>query len=226
MALVCARLGVWQLHRLDQRRAHNREAMARLAMAPVTLSSATVPMAYRRVRARGVFDGAHSVIEVFRSREGTPGVVVVSPLRLDDGSAVFVERGWVASADGRSLASRRWAGGDSVVVTGWVLPVGAPRRARGSGSPSPSSWPRYVRAVDPSVLQSDLPYPVVPFVVRANRVTPPDSNLWLWREPVFDDGPHLGYAMQWFAFATIALVGFGVFAYRSGRSDGVTAPTG
>jgi cytochrome oxidase assembly protein ShyY1 len=33
---------------------------------------------------------------------------------------------------------------------------------------------------------------------------------------VTDEGPHLGYAFQWFIFATIAFVGAGI-ALRAGR---------
>ena len=39
--------------------------------------------------------------------------------------------------------------------------------------------------------------------------------------PVFDDeGPHLAYAIQWFSFLVIGLVGFGFLMRRSIRSSG------
>jgi cytochrome oxidase assembly protein ShyY1 len=40
--------------------------------------------------------------------------------------------------------------------------------------------------------------------------------------PALDDGPHLSYAIQWFSFAVIAIVGAGIVAYRA-RTAGSTA---
>jgi cytochrome oxidase assembly protein ShyY1 len=35
--------------------------------------------------------------------------------------------------------------------------------------------------------------------------------------PALDEGPHRGYAIQWFAFAVIALVGAGAVVVRERR---------
>jgi cytochrome oxidase assembly protein ShyY1 len=40
--------------------------------------------------------------------------------------------------------------------------------------------------------------------------------------PVLDDGPHRGYAMQWFSFALIAIAGAGIVVYRERQQRALT----
>jgi surfeit locus 1 family protein len=192
VAVLCGRLGLWQLDRLSQRRARNAVVAAARARPPLELAGAAVSVDSirdRPVRARGVYDYAHERTWGGRPFDGTPGVAVLTPLRLPDGSAVFVDRGWVPSPDARHVDLRALREGDSVVVTG----LGAPA-PRGRGD------------VDPARLADSLPYAVQPFVIQ---LPPTDGATLLRRLPprALDDGPHLAYAVQWFAFGTIALVG-------------------
>ena len=50
---------------------------------------------YQRVSLRGYYDSAHQFLLDNRSRDSVPGVEVLTPLVLDDGSAVIVNRGWL-----------------------------------------------------------------------------------------------------------------------------------
>src|SRR6266850_6926909 len=88
VAIVCVRLGFWQLDRLGQRRARNAIVAARLALPPLRVERGTPPDSTRnrRLIARGVYDFAHELISPGKSLDGTPGVSLVTPLRLDDGS--------------------------------------------------------------------------------------------------------------------------------------------
>lgn len=61
--------------------------------------------AFRKVRVKGRWDYAHTVLIGPRVREGTKGVNVVTPLVRPDGSTVLVDRGFV-SDDYSDL--RRW----------------------------------------------------------------------------------------------------------------------
>jgi surfeit locus 1 family protein len=199
VALACIRLGVWQIDRLQQRRARNAAAAARRALPPLILSSAggTLDSARgRRVLARGVFDYDRERPWRGRSFDGTPGVALLTPLRLDDGGALFVDRGWAPSPDAFHLNQLRYREGDTVTVEG--LALGAPR-ARGD--------------VDPAKLRDSLPYPLLPFVVQVVAAPPTGpvlpSGLRRWPVPPLNDGPHLSYAIQWFSFSVIILVGTG-----------------
>src|SRR5882762_1013784 len=127
IAIVCVRLGFWQLDRLGQRRARNAILAARLALPPLTVHGETSPDSarQRRLIARGVYDFSHELIGAGRSFDGTPGVALVTPLRLADGSSVFVDRGWVPSPDAHRVDHSLYREADTATVEG--LGMIAPR---------------------------------------------------------------------------------------------------
>jgi len=212
-AAVCVRLGVWQLDRLQQRRARNAASAANRSQPAVELVGSGVGVGVgvdslreRPIRARGVYDYTHERIWPARSFDGAPGVAILTPLRLRDGSVVFVDRGWVPSPDGFHIDLTRYREGDTVDVIG----VGAmPPRGRGD--------------VDPVRLRDSLPVPVLPIVVR-QLPGHDDARVRRWPEPALSNGPHLGYAIQWFSFATIAIVGTVVLLKTSQRGGGSVTP--
>src|SRR5690606_30480348 len=125
VALVCARLGIWQLDRLEQRRQLNAVMEERLAGATIALADVprdTTGLLYRTVESEGRYDVARSIVLRGRAHEGMPGVHVLTPLRLPDGSAVLVNRGWVPSADAATVDLDALPPPASGRVTGLALP--------------------------------------------------------------------------------------------------------
>src|SRR5256885_643269 len=102
-AALCVRLGVWQLSRLRQRRAWNAVIAARLAAPPVTptaLPADSGAAHYRTVHVAGRPDYAREVVLTNRSRQGSPGVEVLTPVRVaGSDTLLLVDRGWVYSPD-------------------------------------------------------------------------------------------------------------------------------
>ena len=195
VATVCVRLGRWQLNRLTQRRARNSVLAARLALPPLTVRRdiGADSARQRRVVAHGVYDFSAERAWPGRSFQGTPGVALITPLRLADGSVVLVDRGWVPSPDAFHVHHALYREPDTATVTGVAL---IPPRGRGDVD---------VAGFLPFVIQLETPAP------------PPNRGLpRRWPPPAFDDGPHLSYAIQWFSFALIALVGTAVLI-RKGR---------
>jgi surfeit locus 1 family protein len=198
VAAVCVRLGLWQLDRLHERRARNVEIRATRTQPPLEAGvGLTADVAVnRRLHARGVYDYAHEWVWRARTFEGVPGVALVTPLRLRDGAAVFVDRGWVPSPDAVHVDQRAYREPDTADILG--LGFRAPR-ARGD--------------VDPARLRDSLPYPVLPFVIQllpdtGGAVRPSAGpGPTRWPPSRLDNGPHLSYAIQWFSFALIVLVG-------------------
>ena len=95
---ICVRLGLWQLDRLEGRRAFNDRYAAGLEAAPLPLESLLAEggaLAYRRAVATGRFDTDREVILYGRSLDGRSGNHVLTPLVLADGRAIIVDRGWV-----------------------------------------------------------------------------------------------------------------------------------
>jgi len=133
-ALILASLCVWagscQLDRLGQRRARNAAVAARLALPPLNVGRETSPDSarQRRVVARGTYDFARERVWRLRSFDGTPGVALITPLRLADGSAVFVDRGWVPSPDAYHVDQALYREPDTATVEGLVATMWFPER--------------------------------------------------------------------------------------------------
>jgi surfeit locus 1 family protein len=209
VAAACTRLGLWQLNRLEQRRVRNTVSETRLALPVVELPTAENPdsLRYRRAQARGVFDFERELVVVARSRRGVPAVHIVTPLRLRGGNAVLVERGLALSPDARTVDLNALNEPDTSSASGVLLSL----ELGDSGS---AGWPRLVRGVDPMELQRFYPYRLFPLVLR--RTTAPatgPADLTPVPLPQRTNGPHLSYALQWFSFAAIALIG-SWFLYR------------
>jgi surfeit locus 1 family protein len=187
LAAACVRLGIWQLHRLAERRARNAAIAASMALPPLQVQG-TLPLDSardRRVIASGRFDYSSEQTWPGRSYEGTPGVALLTPLRLSDGSAVLVDRGWVPSPDAFHVDHSAYRESDSATVEGLAVP---PPQTR-SGS--------YVQMTG-----------LLPYIVQLEKPVPGSRGLpRRWPTPVLDEGPHLSYAIQWFSFAVITLVG-------------------
>jgi surfeit locus 1 family protein len=193
VAGLCVGAGIWQLDRLAQRRARNAELARRLALPPLEVHGGlTADSArQRRVMAQGVYDFGAERTWPGRSFEGTPGVGLITPLRLTDGSTVLVDRGWVYSPDAVHVDQSAYREPETATVTGIAL---VPPRGRG----------------DVVLAGTGL----LPFVIQLVGPEPPRGLPRRWPPPVLDNGPHLSYAIQWFSFALIALVGTAVMIRR------------
>jgi surfeit locus 1 family protein len=91
---------------------------------------------------------------------------------------------------------------------------------KGGQATAHTGWPIHVRNVDPAALQDRYPYPLLSLLLRrTSQVGVTTGELRLILQPELNNGPHLSYAMQWFTFATIALVG-GVILFWRERGAG------
>jgi surfeit locus 1 family protein len=215
VAAVCARLGVWQVSRLKERRAANAAALAARSSAVLMLDGRSLDRSAinRRVIARGRYDHAHDIVLRSREYRGVPGVEIVSPLLQPSGdTAVLVNRGFVPAPDAVSVDPGKVREPGVVQVEGIGLALdssgGAPLTRGGA-----TTWAR----LDRKEVGRTLPYPIAPLYIRQT----PDSGLPAFprrlEAPALDDGPHLSYAIQWFAFSIIALVFAGVMLRNGPR---------
>ncbi|HEX6845174.1 MAG TPA: SURF1 family protein [Actinomycetota bacterium] len=215
VAAVCVRLGVWQLDRLEQRRASNDAVRTGLAAEPTTLAAAMQAddPAYRRVVVTGVFDATHEVILYGRTQEGRPGDHVLTPLVVSDGEAVLVDRGWIPFEPDRSVPVE----GPAAAVEGDVTVEGFLVRSEDTGEDTGPTIDT-IQRIDLERLGSQMPYRLAPFALQLERQSPAVDAPVPAPRPDLPEGPHLSYAIQWFAFAVIALGGSILIARRD-RAD-------
>jgi surfeit locus 1 family protein len=215
-AAVFARLGVWQLARLHEKVQQIDEIVRQQRTVPVelaTLPRDTGAAHYRAARLTGRFDYDHEIVLSGRTHQGSPGVNLITPVRVaGTDTAVLVNRGWVYSPDGARVDRQRWREADSATVTGFVqnyMPDAGVTAATGD--------PRIVRRVSRSEIASKIPYPVAPYYLVATGDTADGDHPARLTLPPLDEGSHRGYAVQWFSFAAIALVGAGIVVRRDRR---------
>jgi cytochrome oxidase assembly protein ShyY1 len=216
-------LGQWQFHRLDERRAENRQVARNLDRPPVPLDDvlavgrpASEDDEWREVVAHGTWDDAHTIVVKYQTRDGAPGVDVLTPLRTDAG-AVLVDRGWLSSDNnGGTRPELPPAAGGPVTVLGWV-------RVDGSGG-STKITDMATRAVSSRAAAEVLPYPLYGGFLDLHTETPAPAKALAPTELPDDtsEGPHFFYGLQWWFFGALAVVGFCYLAYdewRRSRSE-------
>jgi surfeit locus 1 family protein len=225
VALTCIRLGFWQLDRLEERRARNSALEERLAQSPLAIAGPladTAGMSYRRARAEGTFDHDRTIVLPGRSYMGTPGVHVLTPLRLDgSGTGVLVNRGWVPAADAATIDYDAIRTAADTAVEGILLPFPGRRASLGvPGTADPdSAFRRVWYAIDENLLRRQFPYRLVDAQLQLLPVEGERGGLPRpLAPPPLDEGPHRGYAMQWFSFAAIAVIGWIALQSRERRS--------
>jgi len=222
VAGVCVRLGFWQLDRLHGRRDINAQIEAGFAQPPQPLNDLLAhiadphPLAFRRAEAAGTYDAAHEVILYGRtSAGGDTGNHVLTPLVLDDGTALLVDRGWVPLDQGEPPVSGVASPPTGRVdVAGVLFPADAETATAAGASPV-----LQVTKIDTGKLGAQLPYPILPVYLLLQEQRPAQAGGLPDPAPLpeLTEGPHLSYAIQWFAFATIAVVGYGVLVSRDRR---------
>lgn len=218
LSALFVRLGFWQLSRRDERRAFNARRAMPLARPEIPFAALRDPEPYRRVRVEGTADYDHEIALAGRSRNGSPGVHVITPFRrTGSDTAVLVIRGWVYAPDAATADLSRFRE-DLRVARGYTDTI------PGGGFTLDTSRPRVVRRLTRGTVSALVPYPVHPVVVIAQDSAPPSAPARL-PLPELSEGPHLGYAIQWFAFALTALGGAGIVIHRARtrRDAGSTA---
>jgi surfeit locus 1 family protein len=222
VAAVCVRLGLWQLDRLEERRATNTSIERGLAEPPADLATLLAEtddpgsLAYRRVTVTGTYDAGSELVLYGRALDGSPGDHVLTPLVMADRASVLVDRGWIpyepdrsAPVDPPAAAPRGTAS-----VEGVLLPSEA------GAAFSEGADARLVRAVNVPQIDERLDtHELAPVYLLLQAQDPAqEGGLPIPAEvPEPTEGPHLSYAIQWFSFATIAVVGYVVLARRDRR---------
>jgi len=215
---LCIRLGIWQLDRLEQRREFNAQVISMRAMLTLDLNAenadAVETMEWRAVSVTGEYDFENQIAIRNQYYGNEYGYHLMTPL-LFNGTAVFVDRGWIP-ADGNS-APQDWHKYDetgTVTVTGQIR-LGQTKPAIGGVAdalPADGS-PLWVwNNGNIELIAQQMPYPILNIYIQPD--TDADDNMPpIPYQPVIEltEGPHLGYALQWFTFATILFVGYPFF---------------
>lgn len=230
--IVLINLGLWQLRRLEERRTLNQNIQTALSQPALPLRDAQIDpevFHFRRVKVTGIFDNAAAIVLRNQLKGETPGVHLITPLRLSGSEqAVLIDRGWLPrrSADLEPSELTPYEVSDEVTIegiayrtqtrTGWLSPLDPPLR---EGQTRLVNWFR----VDIDRIQQQVPYPLLPVYIKQlpDSSTQPDT-LPQPEAVALSEGSHLGYAIQWFSFAAILVVTYGLFLRQQIQKSGVS----
>jgi surfeit locus 1 family protein len=159
---------------------------------------------------QGTFDHDREIVLRGRAHNGAPGVEIATPFRVAGRDTAFIViRGFVPSDDAMSVDLTALQEPGVRTIRGVLFPlpmVGTPavRNDRTTWDAIPGGWLR-VRS----------PYPVMGYAVWQERDSGMPGLPIRLGAPALTEGPHLSYAIQWFAFALI--FAGGGFAYSFGQ---------
>jgi surfeit locus 1 family protein len=228
---TCVIAGLWQLDRLQERRDVNERQAARSELPVVAVTDLLGPgdteeavdeVALRNVEVVGTFRVDDQVTVANRTYDGAPGYWVLTPLVTADGVGVVVNRGWVPLQVGEGERVVEAAPPDGEVRVVGSLTASQERGSFGAVDASDGRLDRLARA-DIGRFAAQVDYPVLPaYVTLAVQVPAQVGGLPVVVEPVeLGEGPHLGYAFQWFTFATIAALGYPLVLRKVARERAI-----
>ncbi|UPO78249.1 SURF1 family protein [Arthrobacter sp. Helios] len=215
LAAVCAYLGTWQLERRDAIREDIGWVETNYSAEPVPFEEAAGyfqefdPSAeWLPVELTGTYDTANQRIVRNRPLNGRPGYEVLVPLKLADGTAVVINRGWLPIGDNEAGWPDEIPGAPAgeVTVTARLKPA-EPTLLRGApaGQLASIDLTEYER-------QAGYPLQTAAYGLMDTEDPAPETRPEAAPKPSVDEGPHLSYALQWYAFGLLFFVGLGYAA--------------
>lgn len=228
---VMIRLGIWQLDRLEQRRAFNAHVLAGWNAEPFELNAATVndpleTMEYRTVTVTGEFDVDNQIALRNRVWYGKPGYDLLTPLKIaGTDQSILVNRGWIPGTS-YIPAEQTYPAPGTVTLTGIIRLSQSTPDFGGMTDPTPQPGERLPvwNLANVDAIAAQIPYPTLPvYIQRAPDASlPADVNAWTdsnlpypsLPEIEITEGSHMGYALQWFTFALILAIGYPIFITR------------
>lgn len=215
-------LGLWQVRRLEERKELNATIEARMGQEPIDLERLVAEVGidpevleYRRVIVKGTYDVEREILLQARTLNGQSGHNVVTPLNWK-GATLAVNRGWVPIDSLGPPVPEALPPAVDVEVVG-ILRVSEDRGPTGATVPD-GSYAKIGR-IDLVLLGPQWGGPsLFPMYLQLQNQDPPAGEYPIpLPPPEISEGVHLSYAIQWFVFATIAVVGFGALIYTTAK---------
>ena len=227
------RLGIWQMHRYEERTARNQLVSNALGVKPVPVEklaspghTVTIGERYRSVTAKGRFDTDDEVVVRRRTNsDDEVGYHVLAPFVLDDGKVLLVNRGWIP-ADGPSQTAFPKIPAPprgEITVTGRLMPD---ETTAASGIKDLKGLPdRQIMLINSEQEARRLDAQVLGGYIAQTAPEPKGDTPELLGKPGSEDAAlNYAYAIQWWLFSVGVPVGW-VILVRRERRDRAAAAT-
>lgn len=222
--IVMIRLGLWQLDRLDQRRAFNARVEEQLAQSALEISEENLRadlynMEYREAIVLGEYDHDRQVVLRNQDWQGRLGVHLLTPLIVQGSDrAIMVNRGWIPYEDFEAGKLSKFDESGLVEVNGVIRRSQTKPRIGGRADQIPAEGEPPLQAwnwINVGGIAGQLPYELLPVYLQGSPE--PSRNQMPYRTQLeldLSEGSHLGYAFQWFTFALILAIGYPIYVSR------------
>ena len=216
--IVLVSLGNWQMRRTAWKETVNAKIESRIGAEPVSIEDLlgrwreTGDVEYVPVRIEGRFhhDKERHLVA---TRSGVPGWHVYTPLARDDGTIVFVNRGFVPAE--RKAASTRTAGQVSEPVSLTGLARNPPSMKPNSMIPDHDPQKNVYTWRDFKAMTADAGLSgatLIPFFVEVHAGKQPSAGPRGGVTRVTLENKHFGYALTWYGLALTLIGVFVAFA--------------
>ncbi|GAB3189636.1 SURF1 family cytochrome oxidase biogenesis protein [Nesterenkonia suensis] len=220
-AVGCVFLGQWQLDRREQAMEDINRIVANYDEEPVPYAEVRekyhqphVDDEWTVTTMRGEYLADDVRLVRNRGHSGAVGYEQAMPFRLDDGEVVVISRGWLPtdSTDAARPASMPEPPRGSVELTVRLKPA-EPDIDRDAPTGQLAS-------LDLQEYQDQLGYDIVTgaYGLMAEEDPAPAEQPRALARPQLDEGPHLSYSMQWYAFGLLGFIGWGYAARLTARN--------
>jgi cytochrome oxidase assembly protein ShyY1 len=220
------RLGIWQMHRYELRTARNQLVSEALGAKPVPVEKLTSPGhtvtthdRYRSVTAKGHFDTDDEVVVRRRTNsDDEVGYHVLTPLVLDDGRVLLVNRGWIPADSASQTAFPKVPAPPrgEITVTGRLMPD---ETTAASGIKNLKGLPdRQIMLINSEQQARRLGAEVLGGYIAQTAPEPKGDTPELVGQPGKEDAAlNYAYAIQWWLFSAGVPVGWVVLVRRELR---------
>lgn len=222
--IVMIRLGLWQLDRLDQRRAFNARVEEQLAQSALEISEENLRadlynMEYREAIVLGEYDHDRQVVLRNQDWQGRLGVHLLTPLIVQGSDrAIMVNRGWIPYEDFEAGKLSQFDENGLVEVNGVIRRSQTKPRIGGRADQIPAEGEPPLQAwnwINVGGIAGQLPYELLPVYLQGSPEPSRDQMPYRTQlELDLSEGSHLGYAFQWFTFALILAIGYPIYVSR------------
>jgi cytochrome oxidase assembly protein ShyY1 len=225
-AAACVFLGRWQMDRRAETLAEINRVVTNYSAAPIPFAQAKDQFLqldpakeWTQVELKGSYDVDGQRIVRNRPLNGQPGYEVVVPFTLQTGETVVIDRGWLPIGNNNPGSPDSIPAPPSGPVTAVVrLKHGEPQLDRGAPDGQLAS-------IDLPTYADELGYPVLTgaYGQLASESPAAAQMPFPFPKPATEEGTHLSYSLQWFAFGVLMFVGFGYAARQQARNAAIDA---
>jgi surfeit locus 1 family protein len=213
-------LGFWQVGRYEVKLERWKAFEQAGEQAPVTVDDRQQLDSldpYTPVELHGRYDLSRQILLDNRVHDGRLGVEVFTPLRLDAGGMVLINRGWLPMQRDRRQLPRAPGPEGRVSPSGLAVPPPSPGLKLGEVH-KPDDWPWLTPYLFMGLVRETLDQPLAGSVVLLDPEAPGGFRRD-WGRPMLSPERHMGYAVQWFALGLTVVAIWLVLTIRGRKRE-------